>query len=202
MSAQEQQETKSPRHMVEIITSGELIHSPLPERRKFNVKMSSKVKHPLKLLEEIAEVLSSVLNYAVSPLPPFKEYAFSFCKYCNRERGELCLRHRTVIEAPIGNESNWEYKYAFDMYSIPHADIVKFHFELGSGWVIDGAVVYHYNERPANGAIRVIRPNGKAFTYRLKPGKPSSAAYIIRKIMNFLWGVVRASYTNVEVNVP
>ena len=176
---------------VEIITEGSLIHSPLPERRNFMVKIRSGSKHPLKLLEEIAETLS----YAVPPLPPFREYV-AFCKYCSKERDELCLRHRTVIEAPIGNESNWEYYYAFDVYTTPHADIVKFHFELGSGWVIDGAITYYYDDREPHGAIRVVRPSGKVFTYRLKPG-PSSAAYIIRKIADFLNRIVSASYTNI-----
>ena len=179
---------------VEIVTSGDLIHSPYPERRRFNIKVASNLKRPLSWVETIAEELDGM----TPPLPPLREYALSFCKYC-RERGELCLRHRSIEEVPIGNESNLDYYYSFERYSGHNGSfIIKVHFELGTGWVVDGAIVYAPGELKS-GAFRVVRPSGKAFTYRLKPGKPSSAWYIIDKIASFLWRVVKASYISIEM---
>ena len=86
------------------------------------------------------------------------------------------------------------------MYSYRYFDIVKMHFNIGaSGWVVDGAIVYYYDERKPHGVIRVIRPSGKTFIYRLRPDQPSSAAYIISDVIDFLHFIVDASYTRVEV---
>ena len=182
---------------VEIVTSGELIHSPYPERRKLNIKVTSNLRRPIKLLEEIAEELS----YMVPTLPSLKTYAFSFCSHCDKERGVLCLRHRTVSEVPIDIESNLEYVYYFEVYTRDCRRIIKMHFGVGVGWVVDGAIAYDYcnGPTPISGAFKVVRPSGKVFTYKLRPGKVSSAWYIVNKIVNFLWRVVKASYISVEV---
>ena len=183
---------------ITIITNGTKIHSPYPERRRFNIIIKSGSKHPLGLIEDIYRDLRD-LHYVVGRLPNYDDYVFSFCKYCDREHHRYCLRHRSVIEAPIGNESNWDYVYQFEIFPYRHFNIIKMHFEVGAkDWIIDGAVVYYYDERKPHGAFRIIRPSGKIYTYRLKP-KPSSAWYIIDKITSFLQRIVESSYTYVQV---
>ena len=186
---------------VEIKTSGSLTGSPYPERRKFYVDISLSREfflippsaHPLTAAEMALKELKSLLELAiVKNLPPFSEYVSSFCKYChiNGDNVEYCLRHQTVLDVPIGNESNWDYVYNFELYHTSKGNyIVKLNFEIGQGWKLNGAlIVDKWNEKAA-GAIRVIRPSGKIFTYRLHH-EPSSAAYILHQTAEFLGNII------------
>ena len=185
------------RGQVEITTSGFLMGSPIPQRRKFYVDVYI---HPIEFFAISTETtpreaaimalsdLKALLELAVpKDLLPYETYVMSFCKYCNRERGELCLRHRSVMEVPIGNDSNNEYRYLFDLYYTVGANIIiGLNFEVGR-WQLNGAVIVNKVEgRAIGGALRVVRPSGRVFTYKLKPGKPSSVAYIILRTINFI----------------
>lgn len=173
---------------VVIQTSGSLVNSPYPHRRKFYVDITasggffkiSRYRQPVDAAVMVLNDLKELLELAIPRnMPPFNEYV-SYCKYCHD--GKYCLRHQSIIDIPIGNESNWGYSYEFELYRTINGNIVKMNFKIGQGWQVNGAVVINGK---ASGAIRIIRPSGKAFTYRLHDG-PSSAAYLVQQIVGFI----------------
>ena len=187
--------------MVKIATSGINTGSPYENRRKFYIEIEAAGNYftvlpymsvyamAYDILTEFKELLQAAIP---GKLPHFLEYVSSFCKYCvyDRERDiiRLCLRHQSIINMPIGNTSNNYYSYIFHIVKRPEKPtIVKLHYLIGTGWQIDGAItVDKWDNNVIRGAIRAIRPSGVVFTYRLRPGKPSSAAYIISQTINFI----------------
>lgn len=181
---------------VSIKTTGSLVNSPHPERRKFYIDISaggsyftiSPYRRPMEAAVSVLNELKELLELAIPhDLPPFNEY-IKFCKYCHVGSDDVkyCLRHQSIVDAPIGNVSNLDYNYNFEIFKTINGEIVKLNFEIGKGWQVNGAVVVDKcYEKPISGSIRVKRPSGIVFTYKLHDG-PSTAAYLIQQIIDFI----------------
>lgn len=187
---------------IKIQTSGSLTGSPYPHRRKFFIDISadggyfvvSKEARPLDAAVSVLNDLKELLELAIPKgMPSFNEYVASFCKFCrvSSDGVNYCFRHQTVLDMPIGNVSNLDYAYNFEIFHVEKGyHIVKLHFEIGLGWQVDGAIIVDKcYEKPISGAIRVKRPSGKMFTYKLHNG-PSSAAYILQQVVDFINNII------------
>ena len=172
-----------------IVTYGNLIGSPYPWRREFNIKIEGSIKE---LYHEVKEFEIKLLDvYGALPdlysLPPYEDYLKSFCKYCKLHEDHLdkCFRHSTLSEAMelIGAESNHEYVYLINN------DKIEMHLGA-SHWIIE---LY-----PDKAIIE--RPSGATFEYRAHKNHKrndfyiTSHLYLALKTLDFFERIIDISY--------